>query len=201
MVMSVNLFRNTPITDIEGKPGKTTFLELATHNAGLPRNSQADVEFAKQADTWMLTNKEMASIKAPSMDEFLKSLRSAKREYPEYELKPQDTRQYSNMGYALLGLGLGRAAKASYQEAVLNRIAEPLQLNNTGFGTVSDQDNVLATGYSYLNNEQKFIKTPNYYANAMAPAGGYIQQQQIWPNSSAHNSMQKTEYFQKNPLG
>jgi CubicO group peptidase (beta-lactamase class C family) len=110
------------ITDIDGKPGKTTFLELATHNAGLPRNSQADVEFAKQADTWMLTNKEIASIKAPSMDEFLKSLKSAKREYPEYELQPQDTRQYSNMGYALLGLGLGRAAKTSYQEAVLNRI-------------------------------------------------------------------------------
>jgi CubicO group peptidase (beta-lactamase class C family) len=87
------------VTDPEGKPGKTTFLELATHNAGLPRNSQADVGFAKQADTWMLTNKEMASIKAPSMDEFLKSLRLATREYPEYEFKPQDARQYSNMDY------------------------------------------------------------------------------------------------------
>jgi len=160
------------ITDLEGKHGKTTFLELATHNAGLPRNSQADIEFAKQADTWMLTNKEMASIKAPSMDEFLKSLRSAKREYPEYELKPQDSRQYSNMGYALLGIGLGRAAKTSYQDAVLNRIIRPLHLNNTGFGTVSDQDNMLASGYSYSNKEKKFIKTPDYYANAMAPAGG-----------------------------
>jgi CubicO group peptidase (beta-lactamase class C family) len=160
------------VTDLEGKTGKTTFLELATHNAGLPRNSQADVEFAKQADTWMLINKEMASIKAPSMDEFLKSLRLATREYPEYEFKPHDTRQYSNMGYALLGLGLGRAAKTSYQEAVLNRICRPLHLNNTGFGTVSDQDHVLAMGYSYLNNEQKFIKTPNFYANAMMPAAG-----------------------------
>jgi CubicO group peptidase (beta-lactamase class C family) len=160
------------ITDTEGKPGKTTFLELATHSSGLPRNSQADVEFAKQADTWMLTNKVMASINAPSMDEFLKSLRSAKREYPEYELKPQDSRQYSNMGYALLGLSLGRAAKINYQDAVLSRIIKPLQLNNTGFGTVSDQNHVLASGYSYSNKEQKFIKTPDYYANAMAPAGG-----------------------------
>jgi CubicO group peptidase (beta-lactamase class C family) len=160
------------LTDMEGKPVRTTFLELATHNAGLPRNSQADVDFAKQTDTWMLTNKEMASIKAPSMDEFLKSLRSAKKEYPEYELKPQDTRQYSNMGYALLGLGLGRAAKTSYQEAVLNRILRPLHLNNTGFGTFSNQDHVLAKGYSYSVKAQKFIKTPDYYANAMAPAGG-----------------------------
>jgi CubicO group peptidase (beta-lactamase class C family) len=160
------------VTHLEGKPGETTFLELATHNAGLPRNSQADVEFAKQADTWMLTNKEVASIKAPSMSELLISLRSAKREYPEYELKPQDTRQYSNMGYAILGLGLGRAAKASYQEAVLNRICRPLHLNNTGFGTISDEDNVLATGYSYSNKEQKFIKTPNFDANAMMPAAG-----------------------------
>lgn len=160
------------ITDIEGKPGKTTFLELATHSSGLPRNSQADVGFAKQADTWMLTNREMASIKGPSMDGFLKSLRLAKREYPEYELKPQDSRQYSNMGYALLGLGLGRAAKTSYQEAVLTRICGPLHLNNTGFGTVSDQDKVLATGYSYSDEAQKFIKTPDYDANAMAPAGG-----------------------------
>jgi len=160
------------ITDMDGTPGKTTFLELATHNAGLPRNSQADVEFAKQAETWMLTNKEMASIKAPSMEVFLKSLKSAKREYPEYELKPQDARQYSNMGYALLGLSLGRAAKVGYQEAVLNRIIKPLQLNNTGFGTVSDADHVLAAGYSYSNKEQKYIKTPDYYVNAMAPAGG-----------------------------
>jgi CubicO group peptidase (beta-lactamase class C family) len=160
------------VKDPEGKPGKTTFLELATHNAGLPRNSQADIEFAKQADTWMLTNKEMAYIKAPSMVEFIKSLGLASREYPEYEFKSQDTRQYSNMGYALLGLGLGRAAKIGYQGAVLNRIFRPLHLNNTGFGTVSNQDNVLATGYSYSNKEQKFIKTPDYYANAMAPAGG-----------------------------
>ena len=143
------------ISDTEGKLGKTTFLELATHSSGLPRNSRADVEFAKQADTWMLTKKEMA-----------------KREYPEYELKPQDSRQYSNMGYALLGIGLGRAAKASYQEGVLNRIFKPLRLDNTGFGTFSDQDHVLATGYSYSNNDKKFIKTPNFYANAMAPAGG-----------------------------
>lgn len=160
------------ITDRKGKPGTTTFLELATHNSGLPRNSQADVGFAKQADTWMLTKKEMASIQAPSTIEFIKSLRLAVREYPEYELTPQGIRQYSNMGYALLGLGLGRAAKTTYQEAVLNRICRPLNLNNTGFGTVSNQDIVLATGYSYLNNGQKFIKTPNFYANAMAPAGG-----------------------------
>jgi CubicO group peptidase (beta-lactamase class C family) len=160
------------VTDLEGKKGKTTFLELATHNSGLPRNSQADIEFAKQADSWMLTKKEMASIKAPSMVEFIKSLRLASKEYPDYEFKPQDTRQYSNMGYALLGLGLGRAAKASYQESILNRICRPLHLTNTGFGTVSDQDNVLATGYSYLTNEKKFIKTPIFYANAMVPAAG-----------------------------
>jgi len=160
------------VTDPEGKTSKTTFLELATHSSGLPRNSQADIEFAKQADIWMLTNTEMASIKASSMIEFIKSLRSAKKEYPEYELKPQDSRQYSNMGYAILGLGLGRAAKTSYQTAVLNRICLPLHLNNTGFGTFSDQGNVLASGYSYSNEKQKFIKTPRFYANAMMPAAG-----------------------------
>jgi CubicO group peptidase (beta-lactamase class C family) len=50
------------------------------------------------------------------------------------------------------------------------------------------------------NNEQKFIKTPDYYANAMMPAGGmYSTATDLAKFISAQFNAEKTEYFQKNP--
>jgi hypothetical protein len=80
-----------------------------------------------------------------------------------------------------------------------------LKGNDQAKGTLAEPmaslDNLLAIGYSYLNNEQKFIKTPNFYANAMMPAAGMYSTATDMANSSAHSSAEKTAYFQKNPLG
>ncbi|RFS20004.1 class A beta-lactamase-related serine hydrolase [Chitinophaga silvatica] len=155
-----------------GRPSGTTFLELSTHTSGLPRNSQADIDFAKNVDLWMLTRNDSISLRAATKEDFLKSLRTVSREYPEYEFLPPDTRQYSNMGYALLGLALERAAKKDFQQLVVEAICRPLKLSNTGYGTISSKENKIAQGYYYQSDAEKFVKTPNFYANAIAPAGG-----------------------------
>lgn len=156
----------------DGTVNTTTFLELATHTSGLPRNSQADIGFANQVEAWLLTKKERKAIRAATMNEFLKSLPATTKEYPDYEFLPKDNRQYSNMGYALLGLALARAAGVGFQDAVRKKVLEPLNLNNTGFGTVSNLNNVIATGYYYDNETKTFLKTPDFYANAADPAAG-----------------------------
>jgi CubicO group peptidase (beta-lactamase class C family) len=40
----------------------TTLLQLATHTSGLPRNSPADINFAKQVDRWLLTGSNETSL-------------------------------------------------------------------------------------------------------------------------------------------
>ncbi|MGX5817687.1 serine hydrolase domain-containing protein [Chitinophaga lutea] len=156
----------------EFSAGGITLMELATHMSGLPRNSAADIGFAKQADAWMLTGKSRGPIAGATTEEFLRSLGSVVREHSAYEILPQDTRHYSNMGFALLGLALGKAANTGFEESLLNRVCRPLNLDNTGFGTVSKGDIVIARGYSYRESDQTFVKTPDFYANAMAPASG-----------------------------
>lgn len=155
-----------------GKSSPATILDLATHSSGLPRNSPADIGFAGQVENWMLTKKNNGVINAASKSDFLHSLGTVTRAYPEYEVMPQDGRQYSNLGYALLGLGLGRAAKDSYENTVINRVIKPLGLNNTGFGSISTPDHMIANGYDYDGKTRQFIRTPDFYANATSPASG-----------------------------
>ena len=155
-----------------GDKSGTTLLELATHNSGLPRNSQADIGFAKQVDKWLLTMKDEGPVQSATMVEFITSLRSVSKQYPDYQFLNQGTRHYSNLGYGLLGLGLERAAETGYQDYVLLRICAPLKLSDTGFGTVSTDKNRIAKGYFYRGDDEGFIRVPDYYPNSMVYAGG-----------------------------
>ncbi|MDR7132783.1 CubicO group peptidase (beta-lactamase class C family) [Algoriphagus sp. 4150] len=150
----------------------TTLLELATHNSGLPRNSPADVDFAKQVDRWLLTKNDLGPIQSATMEAFIRSLQYIDKEYPEYRFLNGNTRHYSNLGYGLLGLGLERAAATGYEEYVLSEICKPLKLADTGFGTFSSGGNIIAKGYFYAGDEEGFIKTPDFYPNSMVYAGG-----------------------------
>jgi Beta-lactamase class C and other penicillin binding proteins len=152
--------------------GDATFLELVTHNSGLPRNSPADIGFVRQVDRWLLTKKNQGPIRSATEHDFIKSLRFIDRQYPDYEFLGAHTRHYSNLGYGLLGLALKRAAKRGYEEYVLSEICAPLKLTNTGFGTVSTEENSIAKGYFYRGDSAEFIRTPDYYPESVVPAAG-----------------------------
>ncbi len=145
---------------------------MVTHNSGLPRNSPADIDFAKQVDKWLLTKKNQGSIQSAAKEDFITSLKFISKPYPEYQFLNQHIRHYSNLGYGLLGLGLERAAKTEYTTYILSKICDPLKLSNTGFGTVSTGNNPIANGYFYKGDEEGFIRTPDYYSNSMVYAGG-----------------------------
>src|SRR5690606_15520265 len=91
---------------------------------------------------------------------------------PDYQYLSQDKRHYSNLGYGMLGMALERAAGMDYQEYILSKICEPLNLTNTGFGTFSSKGNTIAKGYHYTGEVDGFIKTPDYYPNSMVYAAG-----------------------------
>lgn len=156
--------------EMPGKSG-TTLLQLATHTSGLPRNTQADINFTKQIDRWILAGTKYTSIEPATKKDFLNSLKYIKTEYPRYQFLSYGDRQYSNLGYSMLGIALERAGKTDYATYVMENICKPLKMNNTGF--VTDNSNYLyAKGYYYNDNTTTFIETPVFKPNAALYAGG-----------------------------
>ena len=58
------------LTSSSGEKSGTKLLQLATHTSGLPRNSPADIRFAKQIDGWMLTQANNAGLQPATIKEF-----------------------------------------------------------------------------------------------------------------------------------
>lgn len=156
----------------EGNPETTSLLELATHTSGLPRNSPSEFELFSNAEKLLLAKQNVKSLNSSSKTSFLKALGTITKEYPAFEYLPSDQRHYSNLGYSLLGLALERAVKINYDSYIKSAICDPLALNHTGVGTISSPENTIAKGYRFLNDQNLFVQTPDYYANAMAPASG-----------------------------
>ena len=89
----------------------TTLLQLATHTSGFPRNSQADINFTKQVDMWILAGTKDSTIEAATKEELLSSLKFIKNEYPKYQFMRYGDRHYSNLGYSILGIALREPLK------------------------------------------------------------------------------------------
>lgn len=155
-----------------GKPEPVTYFELAAHLSGLPRNSPSEIDFLKKTELFLLKNKNLRSIRASNKEDFLRALSKIKAEFPKYDFLPMDQRHYSNVGYAILGLAIERATKKSYEELVLSNICEPLSLQNTGIGTISTNNNKIATGYKFIEKDKIFVPVPEFYANSTIPASG-----------------------------
>jgi CubicO group peptidase (beta-lactamase class C family) len=89
-----------------------TLLDLATHHSGLPgmpdNMSPAD------------PNNYLADYSAAQMYAFLSGVQPG-----------DDSYQYSNIGFGLLGHALARAANTPYEELVRERILKPLGMNGT----------------------------------------------------------------------
>lgn len=75
--------------------------------------------------------------------------------------------EYSNLGAALLGQVLSRAANAPYEALIAREILEPLQMRDTSFALSADQQSRAAQGHDGKGNA-----VPDWNLAAMAPAGG-----------------------------
>ncbi len=105
--------------------------DLATHTSGLPR---------------MPMNHRPVSLVNPYADyseaelyEFLSSV--------ELGRDIGARREYSNIGYGLLGFALSRRAGMGYEALVLERITGPLGMTSTSISLSSDQKSRLAVGH------------------------------------------------------
>ena len=98
--------------------GRTTLAELATHTSGLPRRQSGHLRRVRhpRRPHWGLTEREVD-----------RRVRRSSR-------GPVGAFAYSNLGYGLLGLELGRRAGVPYPRLVDELVCRPLGLAATGIG-------------------------------------------------------------------
>eukprot|EP01113_Clastostelium_recurvatum_P034364 TRINITY_DN4654_c0_g1_i3.p1 TRINITY_DN4654_c0_g1~~TRINITY_DN4654_c0_g1_i3.p1 ORF type:complete len:606 (+),score=123.90 TRINITY_DN4654_c0_g1_i3:99-1820(+) len=136
-----------PFTAQDGNDGHTspTFIQLATHLSGAPREAPCIIVNCN------LTNEEMLPL-----------LQQTMLIYP-----PFTQPSYSNLGYSLLGNTLGAISSSGYyQQMVQDQILTPLAMKSTGFTYSSDVVSRMAVGYDANGNPQ-----PLYLEGWGAPAG------------------------------
>lgn len=113
-----------------------TLLDLAAHRSGLPR-LPGNMSPADTANPY-------ADYTVGQMYEFLSGHELRRDVGSEYE--------YSNLGAGLLGHVLTRAAGASYEDLVRERILEPLGMNMTGITLDGEMLQWMAVGHDQHRN-------------------------------------------------
>ena len=155
-----------------GGISSTTLFQLATHSAGLPRNSPSDVDFTVSLDKWLLSGGKYSIKWLSSNKELLKSLEYVKLEYPPFHYVHHNDRHYSNLGYSILGIALERAAKVEYSKYIVTNICKPLQMMNSGFLNQYNGKTPLAIGYRYNVITSTSDKLPPFEPHSALYAGG-----------------------------
>lgn len=90
-----------------------------------------------------------------------------------YSRVPGVAYEYSNLGYTLAGLAVGRAAGRSIEELVRDEILTPLGLASTCFDNALPDGVARATGYS-LDEQESWTPYPPAASAAFAAAGGIM---------------------------
>lgn len=150
------------IAEVRGGVGAhaPTLVQLATMTSGLPRDA----------------NDERRSRSGPP-DRWVQSLMSA-LPHTEFRTEPGTAYGYSNIGFAILGAALSRAADESYVDYVRRRILRPLGMSASDFTLSPDLRERLAVGVDY---DVLYKDTLNYEGAASdhlqglgysVPAGG-----------------------------
>jgi CubicO group peptidase (beta-lactamase class C family) len=117
---------------------RITLRQLASHTSGLRREPDLPDRDEGPVDQW--ENKVLACIPATSFDRW-----------------PGTEFLYSNIGFALLGLALERAAGEPYIQMVQERIFTPLHMEHSFFSVPEDRRTSLARGMD--NNRDGVINT------------------------------------------
>ena len=110
-----------------------TIRDLATHTAGLEREPSSSLAARGARAGWK--RKTLASIPLT-----------------ERRSSPGSAYEYSNVGYAVLGLALERAAGRPFEVLVAAEVLEPLGMRNSFFAVPRRERNRLAAGYVNLEN-------------------------------------------------
>lgn len=119
-----------------------TLLELATMTSGLAREPEDLPTFlVGQASDWA--------------EVVLRALPRVRYDFP-----PDTRYQYSNIGYAVLGLSLERASGRDYMAYVREEILEPLGMTDTDFVPRRHFEDRLATGYDVRDDGKVDFETP-----------------------------------------
>lgn len=90
-----------------------------------------------------------------------------------YSHLPGTVYEYSNTGYALVGLAVQRATAQSIDEFVTAELLIPLGMRNTAFSPSTFADDVRAAGYS-LDEHDQWVPFPPIESGAFAAAGGML---------------------------
>ena len=119
--------RGAATVDIDRVP---TLLQLATMTSGLTRNASDKGTHTGALERWM----QALTAAMPSV---------------EFRAEPGTMYGYSNVGYAILGAALSRAAGESYVDYVRRHILSPLGMRSTDFALTSSMREALAVGVDY----------------------------------------------------
>jgi CubicO group peptidase (beta-lactamase class C family) len=139
-----------------------TLRQLASHTSGLDRELILKGANTGPVDQW--ENKALACIPLTSFYGF-----------------PGSQFEYSNIGFALLGLALERAAGVPFTQLVQDRIFTPLHMDNTFFAVPDDKRHQLAHGIENRTAGQINTRLPMMQMEGMGyhvPSGG------IWSTPS-----------------
>jgi CubicO group peptidase (beta-lactamase class C family) len=91
-----------------------------------------------------------------------------------YEYEPGTQREYSNLGYCILGLALSRAAGRPFREHVQNEILTPLAMTETGYAATPQITKRLARGYVPGSSWSNIISTEDSESDFAQSAGGLL---------------------------
>ena len=130
------------IKSLKGYSDKTiiTLRQLASHTSGLERGPDMPGASLGPVDQW--ETKLLSCIP-----------------YTSFNSNPGTSFQYSNIGYALLGLTLERASGVPYIQLVQQRIFIPLHMDNTFFSVPENKMADLAEGF--LSSKENIIENIN----------------------------------------
>ena len=122
-----------------------TLIQLATHTSGLDREPDDDKLLYGTGPVSEWEKKLVATIPLTS-----------------YLYEPGTRYSYSNVGYAILGLALSRAAGEPYVEYVQKRILKPLGMSQTAFSLDEGMQKNRAKGF-LIENGKVDAETPELY--------------------------------------
>lgn len=114
----------------DAQAGAITFRELADHTAGLEREPGLSNAAMGPIEGWeqkVLSSIPTTKVNAPIGKNFA----------------------YSNIGYAMLGLALSRAAHKPFMDLVSEMIFQPLGMKNSFYIIPKGMENRIAAGYSW----------------------------------------------------
>lgn len=135
--------------------GHVTIASLLTHSSGVPRDTEHSY--------WSGPDHSF-----PSREEFHDNLSTLKTNFPV----GTDV-QYSNLGYALLGLVIEEVSGLSYKDYIETQIFQPLGMTNSVVEMQKSlYGNKHAIGYTATNRDRKRKRANFFQTKAIQPAAG-----------------------------